>query len=81
MGHQARQQTAPLRTAQIDGPRRPDDIERAKDPKLHVHPLPRDAPAEAHPTVQSVQCTSATGTRSMSLVTQSTSTSPLTVSV
>ena len=37
--------------------------------------------AEAHPTVQSAQCTSATGAPSTRLVTQSTSTSPLTASV
>ncbi len=41
MDHQARQQTPALSTAQVEGPVRAEDLERAKDPKLHRHPLPR----------------------------------------
>jgi hypothetical protein len=41
MDQKARQQPTPLCTAQIDGPRLPDDFEWAKDPEFHRHPLPR----------------------------------------
>ena len=41
MDHQARQQPPSLGPAQVEGARRPHDLERAKDPELHRHPLPR----------------------------------------
>jgi hypothetical protein len=51
MDHQAGQQPAPLSTAQVDYPTGARHLERAKDPKIHRHPLPRPLAGEAAPIV------------------------------